>query len=338
MEHAHRVGKTIAPTVGSWRMTRVVFVTRKLPEAVEDRLRRNYTPRLNPDDRPYGADELVERSADAAAILSCATDAWPAALIERLPDSVRAIATFSAGHEHIDLAAARARGIIVTNTPDVLTEATADIAMLCLLGAARRAFEGEALVRTDRWTGWTPTQLLGVELNGATLGIVGMGRIGQAVARRARAFGMRIHYFGRQRLPPDFEQGATFHQTMASLLPEARFLSLHCPATAETAHMINAETLARLPRGAVLVNTARGALLDDEAVLAALDDGQLFAVGLDVYDGEPKVHPGYRTRRNCFLLPHLGSATLETRHAMGFRCLDNLDAILAGRPAPDTVN
>jgi lactate dehydrogenase-like 2-hydroxyacid dehydrogenase len=319
-------------------MNPVVFVTRKLPEAVEERLRRDYAPRLNPEDRPYAPDELIERSADAAAILTCATDPWPAAVIERLPDSVRAIATFSTGYEHIDLAAASARRIVVTNTPDVLTEATADIAMLCLLGAARRAFEGEALIRTGHWTGWTPTQLLGVELHGAVLGIVGMGRIGQAVARRARAFGMRLHYFSRRRLPADFEQGATFHPTLESMLPECRFLSLHCPTTPDTARMINADTLARLPRGAVLVNTARGALLDDVAVLAALDEGQLFAVGLDVYDGEPQIHPGYHTRRNCFLLPHLGSATLATRNAMGFRCLDNLDAVLAGRPAPDALN
>jgi lactate dehydrogenase-like 2-hydroxyacid dehydrogenase len=319
-------------------MAAIVLVTRRLPEAVEDRLRRDYAPRLNSDDRPYDADELVERSADAQPILTCATDLWPAAVIERLPASVRAIATFSVGHEHIDLAAASARGITVSNTPDVLTEATADLAMLCLLGAARRAFEGEALIRTGRWSGWTPTQLLGLELNGAALGIVGMGRIGQAMARRARAFGMAIHYFSRQRLPPDFEQGARFHRTLASLLPESRFLSLHCPATPETTGMINAGTLAQLPRGAVLVNTARGALLDDDAVLAALDSGQLFAVGLDVYAGEPDVHPGYRTRRNCFLLPHLGSATVATRTAMGFRCLDNLDAVLAGRTAPDALN
>jgi lactate dehydrogenase-like 2-hydroxyacid dehydrogenase len=319
-------------------MAAIVMVTRRLPQAVEDRLRRDYAPRLNPDDRPYGPDELIENSAGAAAILTCATEPWPASLIERLPDTVRAIATFSAGHEHIDLAAASARGVTVTNTPDVLTEATADLAMLCLLGAARRAFEGEALIRTAHWSGWTPTQLLGLELNGAALGIVGMGRIGQAVAQRARAFGMRIHYFSRRRLPPDFEQGAHFHRTLTSLLPQSRFLTLHCPATPETTGMINADSLAQLPPGAVLVNTARGALLDDDAVLAALDDGQLFAVGLDVYAGEPDLHPGYRTRRNCFLLPHLGSATVETRNAMGFRCLDNLDAVLAGRPAPNALN
>jgi lactate dehydrogenase-like 2-hydroxyacid dehydrogenase len=316
----------------------IVLVTRRLPHAVEDRLRRDYAPRLNPKDRPYRANELVERSADAAAILTTATDAWPAALIERLPDSVRVIATFSAGHEHIDLAAARARGITVTNTPDVLTEATADIAMLCLLGAARRAFEGESLVRAGQWSGWTPTQLLGLELNGAILGIVGMGRIGQAVARRARAFGMHVHYHARRRLAVDLEHGAVFHPMLHTLLPRSRFLSLHCPATAETARMINSDSLALLPPGAVLINTARGRLLDDEAVLAALDSGQLFAVGLDVYDGEPAVHPGYRSRANCFLLPHLGSATVQTRNAMGFRCLDNLDRALAGRPAPDALN
>lgn len=315
----------------------VVFVTRKLPAAVEERLARDYDARLNPDDRVYGPDQLIDRAQEADAILTCATDAWPARLIERLPPRVRAIATFSVGFEHIDLKAARARSIVVTNTPDVLTEATADIAMLCLLGAARRAFEGEALVRTGQWAGWTPTQLLGLELNGADLGIVGLGRIGQALARRARAFGMRIHYFSRSRLPPEVEQGAIHHDTLDSLLPHVRFLSLHCPVGPETHHMMNERTVGLLPRGAVLVNTARGPLLDDEAVLAALNSGQLFAVGLDVYSGEPRLHPGYRTQRNCFLLPHLGSATIETRNAMGYRCLDNLDAIFRGRPAPDAL-
>lgn len=251
---------------------------------------------------------------------------------------MRAIATFSVGFEHVDVDAARARGIVVTNTPDVLTEATADIAMLCLLGAGRRAFEGEALVRTGQWTGWTPTQLLGLELDGADLGIVGMGRIGQAVARRARGFGMRIHYHARSRLPPEVEQGAIHYATLESLLPHVRFLSLHCPANPETHHMMNERTIGLLPRGSVLVNTARGPLLDDEAVLAALSSGQLFAAGLDVYAGEPNLHPGYMTQRNCFLLPHLGSATVETRNAMGFRCLDNLDALLLrDEPAPDAL-
>jgi lactate dehydrogenase-like 2-hydroxyacid dehydrogenase len=316
----------------------MIFVTRRLPDAVEDRLRRDYRPLLNPDDQSYSADQLIGRCADAEAVLTCSTEAWPAAQIERLPAGVRAIATFSVGADHIDLAAARARGITVTNTPDVVTEATADIAMLCLLGAARRAFEAEALVRIGGWTGWTPTQLLGLDLNGAVLGIVGMGRIGRAVARRARGFGLQIHYHNRTRLAPDLEQGATFHDSLGSLLPHCRFLSLHCPGTPETRRMIDDRSLALLPRGAVLVNTARGALLDDEAVLAALSDRRLFAAGLDVYAGEPDLHPGYRSQRNCFLLPHLGSATVETRDAMGFRCLDNLDAIFAGRPAPDALN
>ncbi len=316
----------------------VVFVTRRLPAAVEARLQRDYAPRLNPDDRPYDPDELIAGAAGADLILTCATDRWPAAMIERLPARVQAIATFSAGFEHVDLAAARARGITITNTPDVLTEATADLTLLCLLGAARRAFEGEALVRTGRWAGWTPTQLLGLELAGSVLGIVGLGRIGRAVARRARAFGMQIHYHSRQRLPPELEEGAWFHHTLPELLAQSRVLSLHCPAGPATARMINRETLALLPPGAVLVNTARGALLDDDAVLAALDSGQLFALGLDVYAGEPELHPGYRTQRRCFLMPHLGSATTRTRDAMGFRCLDNLDAIAAGRPAPDAVN
>ena len=296
----------------------VVLVTRRLPDAVEERLRRDYDARLNDDDAAYGADELIVRAEGADAILTFATDAWPADQIGRLPRSVRAIATFSAGYEHIDLEAARGRGLVVTNTPDVLTEATADVAMLCLLGAARRAFEGEALIRTGCWTGWAPTQLLGIELCGATLGIVGLGRTGQALARRARAFGMQIRYHCRTRRPPKVEQGAIFHESLESLLPECRFLSLHCPATPATRHLINTRTLALLPRGAVLVNTARGALLDDEAVIAALDDGRLFALGLDVYAGEPELHPGYRTRRNCFLCPI--SAAPRQRHAPPWVC------------------
>ena len=316
----------------------VVFVTRRLPAAVEDRLQRDYSPRLNPDDRAYRPDELIDGCAGAVAILTCATDLWPAEQIARVPQGVRAIATFSAGFEHIDLAAASARGITVTNTPDVLTEATADLTLLCLLGAARRAFEGEALVRTGRWRGWTPTQLLGLELAGTVLGIVGLGRIGRAVARRARAFGMQIHYHARHRLPPELQEGAYFHHALPDLLAQSAVLSLHCPAGPETRRLINRETLALLPRGALLINTARGALLDDEAVLAALDSGQLFAAGLDVYAGEPDLHPGYQTSRRCFLLPHLGSATTRTRDAMGFRCLDNIDALIAGRPAPDAVN
>ena len=315
----------------------VILVTRKLPEAVEERLNRDYAPRLNLHDRRLDKDELLAGAEGADAIITCPTDAFTAEVIERLPDQVRAIATFSVGFDHIDLEAAKQRGIVVTNTPDVLTESTADTAMLCLLGAARRAFEGEAMVRTNSWEGWAPTQLLGLELNGADLGIVGLGRIGQALARRARAFGMTIHYHDPVQLSEDREQGAIYHPDFEEMLPQVRFLSLHCPATDENRHMINERTLSLLPRGSVLVNTARGPLLDDDAVLNALGDGRLFAAGLDVYAGEPDLHPGYRTQRNCFLLPHLGSATIETRNAMGFRCLDNLDALFRGEPAPDAL-
>jgi lactate dehydrogenase-like 2-hydroxyacid dehydrogenase len=313
------------------------LVTRRIPGTALDRLAAEHELDVWEERLPPSRELLRDRAAGAEGLLCMLTDPVDRELIEAAT-ALRAISTYAVGTDNIDLDAASSRGIPVGHTPDVLTEATADVAMLCLLGAARRAFEGEALLRTGCWSGWTPTQLLGLELNGAVLGIVGMGRIGQAVARRARAFGMRIHYHGRQRLPPELEQGAWFHHTLESLLPEARFLSLHCPATAETERMINAETLALLPRGAVLINTARGALLDDDAVLEALDSGQLFAAGCDVYAGEPDLHPGYRTRRNGFFLPHLGSATIETRNAMGFRCLDNLDALFAGRPAPDALN
>jgi len=280
---------------------------------------------------------LLERLAACDGWLSMLSDTIDVELLDAAP-KLRVISQMSVGVDNIDVEACRGHGVTVGHTPDVLTETTADTAFALIGAAVRRLPEGEAIVKSGAWGPWDPWHFLSSDLHGATLGIVGMGRIGQAVARRARGFGMRIHYHGRHRLPPEIEQGAWFHHSLQSLLPEARFLSLHCPATPETERMINAETLALLPQGAVLINTARGALLDDEAVLAALDSGQLFAAGLDVYAGEPALHPGYRTRRNGFFLPHLGSATIETRNAMGFRCLDNLDALLAGRAPPDALN
>ena len=251
---------------------------------------------------------------------------------------MRAIATFSVGADHIDLAAARARGITVTNTPDVLTEATADIAMLCLLGAARRAFEAEALVRVGSVDRLGPDPAAWASILPAPCSASSAWAGSARRSRGARAAsGCRSTTTTASVCAPQLEHGAVFHDRLGALLPECRFLSLHCPGSAETRHMIDARALALLPRGAVLVNTARGTLLDDEAVLAALRDGGLFAAGLDVYAGEPDLHPGYRSQRNCFLLPHLGSATIETRNAMGFRCLDNLAAIFAGHPAPDAL-
>ena len=314
-----------------------VLFTRRLPEAVERRAARDYRLVPNPEDRSLTADELVARSQDVDAVVCTVADRMNAAVLSRLPARVRIVASFGVGTDHLDLAAARARGLVVTNTPEVLTDATAEIALLLLLGAARRAYEGQALLRSGGWTGWGPTHLMGRQLSGKRLGIVGMGRIGQAMARRARGFGVEIHYTDQRRLAPLREEGAIFHPSVEELLPLSELLSLHAPSTPETRHLLDARRLALLPRGAIVVNTARGDLVDDEALIAALRSGQVGAAGLDVFQGEPALHPGYRSLENTFLLPHMGSATIETREAMGFRALDNVDAVLSGRPASDRV-
>lgn len=315
----------------------ILLVTRRLPDAVEERAARDYEARLNRDDSSRPGDALASLAAGADGILCCPAEKLSADVIRAFPDSVRILATFSVGTDHIDLTAARERGIVVTNTPDVLTDATADVALLLMLGAARRASEGERMLRAGGWPGWNPTQLLGTHLGGKRLAIVGMGRIGQAVAARARAFGMTIHYSNRRRLPPDQELGAVFHTDADAMLAQADVLSLHFPATPETRHWLNAERIARLPKGAVVVNTARGTAVDDGALIAAVAAGHVAAVGLDVFENEPNLHPGYRSLDRAFLLPHLGSATVETRNAMGFKALDNLDAFFAGREPPDRV-
>ena len=314
-----------------------VLVTRKLPDAVEDRLRRDYDPRFNPEDRRYSDDELVERAQEADAIVPCHTENLSAAVIARLPERLRAIVNFSVGVDHVDLAAAKARGIAVTNTPEVLSDATAEIAMLLMLGAARRASEGERLLRSGGWNSWSPAFMVGIEVTGKRLGIVGMGRVGLVTARRARGFDMTVHYHNHRRLAAELEAGATFHESLEAMLPECDFLSIHCPATPETRKLINAERIALLPDDAILVNTARGAIVDEAALLAALASGKLAAAGLDVYDNEPAIDPAFRAVENAFLLPHIGSATRETRDAMGFRALDNLDAITAGDEPRDRV-
>jgi lactate dehydrogenase-like 2-hydroxyacid dehydrogenase len=314
-----------------------LLVTRKLPDAVLERAGRDFDARLNADDVPHGPEQLVALGAGMDAILAAPGDPLTAQVIDGLDNSVRIIATFSVGYEHIDADAAKARGIAVTNTPGVLTESTAEIAMLLLLGAARRGSEGDALVRAKGWRGWTPTQLLGVQVSGKRLGIVGMGRIGHAVARRARAFGMTIHYHNRNRLPPGEEEGATYHAALDDMLPHCDFLSLHCLVTPETQKLLDARAIAKLPDGAVVVNSARGAVVDDTALIDALKSGKLAAAGLDVYEGEPDLDPGYLGLANTFLLPHLGSATIETRNAMGFKALDNLDAFFRDEAPPDRV-
>ena len=311
-----------------------VLATRHFPPDVEARLAAGFDAVLNPEDRLYDGPGLVAASAGCDGIMCAAGDALSAATIAALPASVRIIATFSVGYEHVDVAAAAKRGIAVSNTPDVLTDATADITMLCLLGAARRAHEGTTMLRTHNWVGWTPTQLTGVHVTGKRLGILGMGRIGQAVAERARAFRMQIHYSNRSRLAPDLEKGASFHADPNDMLPSCDFLSINAPMTPATSKWVNAERIARLPRGAVVVNTARGGVVDDDALIAALKGGHLASAGLDVFEGEPRIHQGYYDLANAFLLPHMGSATVETRNAMGFKALDNLEAFLLRKQAP----
>lgn len=318
-------------------MRPTLLITRALPEAVIARAQRDYETRLNENDEAWPLDELVRRAEGADAIVTAPGFALKADAIGRLPDSIRMIATFSVGYDHLDLEAAKARGIRVSNTPDVLTDATADITLLCLLGAARRAWEGQAMLRAGEWTGWVPTQLMGTHVGGKRLGIYGMGRIGRAVADRARAFGMKIHYHNRTRLAPELEGDAIFHADPEELLKVSDFLSINAPATPETENFLDARRIDLLPDGAIVVNTARGTLVDDEALIAALKSGKVTAAGLDVFRGEPKLHPGYLPLKNAYLLPHLGSATVETRNAMGFCCLDNLDAFFAGKEPPNPI-
>lgn len=317
----------------------ILFVTRNLPPDVMARIGRDYRAVANPTDRQLDTDAIVAgvAAARADAILCCGTEKFPAAAIERLPRHVRMLATFSVGYDHIDIAAARARNLVVSNTPDVLSDATADITMLCLLGAARQAQNAERILRQGKWGRWEPMGMLGVEFTGKRLGIFGMGRIGQAVARRARGFDMKIVYSNRNRLPPEKEQGARFFANPDDMLPHCDFLSLNCPATAETARFLNASRIALLPDGAVVANTARGAVIDDDALIPALQSGRIGAAGLDVFEGEPNFDKRYLDLPNAFLLPHIGSATIETRNGMGFRALDNLDAFFAGREPKDRL-
>lgn len=316
-----------------------LFVTRKLPPAVEERIRRDYDALHNEEDAVYGPDDLIRLSIESKCegILTCGTEKWPAEVIGRLPGTVRILATFSVGYDHIDIDAAKRRDLVVTNTPDVLTAATADISMLCLLGAGRQAQNAERVLREGRWGRWNPMGMLGVDVTGKKLGIYGMGRIGQAVAQRARGFDMEIHYCNRNRLPPEKEKGAIHHASPEEMLPHCQFLSINCPGGAETHHFLNTERIALLPEGAVVANTARGTVIDDDALISALQSRKVGAAGLDVFEGEPNFDKRYLELDNVFLLPHIGSATIETRNGMGFRALDNLDAWFAGLEPGDRV-
>lgn len=309
----------------------VLLVTRRLPDDVVARAEAGFAVRLNQPDLQWSSAEIVALAEGADAVLCFSTDRLDAAAIAALPATVRAMATCSVGYDHIDIAAARARGLPVCNTPDVLSVATAEIAMLLILMAARRAGEGERLVRSGQWQGWAPMLLLGTQISGKRLGIFGMGRIGRELAKMARGFGMAIHYRNRTRLPPELELGAVHHDDDAGFLAQCDVLALTAPGGAGTARWLNAERLALLPRGAVVANAARGTLVDDAALIAALRSGQVAFAGLDVYDGEPRINPGYFGLENVVLLPHMGSSTTETRSAMGHLALDGIAAVLDGR-------
>ncbi len=310
-----------------------IVVTRLLPGPVMERLHGACACLANPDEQTWSRDEILRHAREHAAdaLLVMAMDRVDAGLIEALPGTVRVIATFSVGHEHIDLAAARARGIAVLSTPDVLSDAVADLGMLLLLGAARRAFEAMRLIYGRTWTGWSPTQVIGRDVSGGRLGIVGMGRIGRAVARRARhGFGMEVHYHNRTRLAAGLEDGAAFHARLDDLLPLSDFLMLAAPATPDTRGLLNARSIEKLPDGAVVANVSRGDLVDDEALVAALRSGRVMAAGLDVFNGEPAIHEGYLGLPNVFLQPHQGSSTIETRLRMGTLLLDSIARVRAG--------
>jgi len=314
-----------------------LWITRKLSDNTEARAARDYDVILNPEDRVFSRDEIVEMSSRVDAILPCHSEHFDAETVARLDDRVKIIANHSVGTDHCDLEALKSRGIVVTNTPDVLSKATAEIALLLMLAAARRAGEGDRLVRAGAWDSWSPSFMVGTQMTDKRLGIIGMGRVGQAFAKLVEGFGMEIHYYNRNRLPPEQERGAIYHETVEDLLPHCDFVSLHCPATPETENLMNAERLALLPDGAILVNTARGKLVDEDALISALKSGKLAAAGLDVFKLEPGGNPAFADLDNIFMLPHIGSATRETRDAMGFRALDNLDAFFAGQEPRDRV-
>ena len=318
----------------------VVVVTRRLPNAVEEAVRRDFDARLNREDRPLSAAELQEALRTADALLPTVTDKLNADVLSAEPLRAKMIANFGVGFNNIDVEAAKARGISVSNTPDVLTEATADIAMTLMLMIARRTGEGERHVRSSHWTGWRPTHMLGRMVSGKTLGLIGMGRIARAVARRAHhGFGMRVLYTDPYPPPPDVAAalGAEQRATIEEVLAQSDFVSLHCPATSETRHLMNSVRLAKMKPSAYLINTARGDVVDEAALVEALKKGWIAGAGLDVFEKEPQIAPALVAMENVVMLPHLGSATEETRVAMGMRALENLRLFFSGAPLRDRV-
>jgi glyoxylate reductase len=317
----------------------VIVVTRKLPAAIETRMMELFDARLNAEDRPLGGERIVALCRGAEVLVPTVTDTIDAALIAALPPSVKLLANFGVGVNHIDLEAAAKRRLIVTNTPGVLTEDTADLTIALLLAVPRRLVEGERLARSGAWAGWSPTFMLGQRVSGKRLGIIGMGRIGQAVARRALGFGMQVHYHNRHRLHVEIEGEleATWWESLDQMLAHMDLISINCPQTPETYHLLDARRLDLLPRHAVIVNTARGGIIDESALADRLADRSIAGAGLDVYEAEPRIHPRLRALDNVVLAPHLGSATYEGRVAMGEKVVINIKAYADGHTPPDRV-
>jgi len=318
----------------------VVVVTRRLPEPVHAALAREFDARLNPEDRPLTVDGLKEALRSADALLTTVTDKVTDEVLATEPRRAKLVANFGVGFNNIDVEAAKARGIVVSNTPDVLTDATADLAVTLLLMAARRTGEGERHLRAGQWTGWRPTHMLGTHVTGKTLGLIGMGRIARAVAQRAHhGFGMKVIFHDPFPPAPDVARalGAEPRNSLEDVLREAHFVSLHCPATPETRHLMNRERLALMRPEAFLINTARGDVVDEAALVEALQSRRIAGAGLDVYEKEPQVAPALIAMENVVLLPHLGSATKETRVAMGLRAFENLQLFFSGKPLRDRV-
>ena len=314
-----------------------IWITRRLSDATLERAQRDYDVVINYEDTPGTADQIIAASAEFDGIIPCHSEHFTAEVVAQFSDRLKIVANHSVGIDHCDLQALKARGIFVTNTPDVLSDATAELAMLLMLGAARHAVAGDRIVRSGAWDSWSPAFMVGKQVTGARLGIVGMGRVGRAFAAKARGFDMEVHYYNRSALTEDQAYGSNYHDSVESLLGVADFLSLHCPATAETTNLMNAERFALLPQGAVIVNSARGALIDETALMATLSAGHVAAAGLDCFQNEPGGNPAFSGFDNIFMLPHIGSATKQTRDAMGFRALDNLDAFFAGQTPYDTL-
>ncbi|MEQ8605060.1 MAG: D-glycerate dehydrogenase [Marivibrio sp.] len=316
-----------------------VVVTRKLPDIIETRMMELFDCNLNLDDRAMDKPALIEAAREAEVLVPTVTDRIDRDVIEAAGDRLKLIASFGTGVDHIDFPSAKKRGILVTNTPDVLTEDTADMTMALILAVPRRLVEGERLVRANEWTGWSPTGMLGHRIWGKRLGIVGMGRIGAAVARRARGFGLSIHYHNRNRAAPEIEGEleATYWSSLDQMIAHMDILSINCPHTPATYHLLNSRRLALMKPHAYVVNTSRGEVIDEEALVKALTQGQIGGVGLDVFENEPKINPKLLKAQNAVLLPHMGSATIEGRVAMGEKVIINIKTFVDGHNPPDRV-